>query len=129
MEQITFKVQGSASGMARPLNRSYARRRLVLCGLLQMPSAFCANPSEHQVPVIAGAIIHGCLCRVIGQNQSDQGVGVVDDYLIGFACKRLNRRGGKKSSFNWESFKAALTQLGVAQPRIVERERRHVVFA
>ncbi len=45
------------------------------------------------------------------------------------AFKWLNRRGGKRSSFNWGQFKAALKKLEVAMPRIVEKQRQHVVFA
>jgi len=50
-------------------------------------------------------------------------------HAIGCAFKWLNRRGGKRSSFNWGQFKAALKKLGVALPRIVERQRQHVEFA
>ena len=50
-------------------------------------------------------------------------------HAIGCAFKWLNRRGGKRSSFNWGQFKAALKKLDVALPRIVERQRQHVVFA
>jgi len=45
------------------------------------------------------------------------------------AFKWLNRRGGKRSSFNWSQFNAALKKLHVAQPRITEKQRQHVVFA
>ena len=50
-------------------------------------------------------------------------------YTIECAFKWLNRRGGKRRSFNWAMFKAALKWLGVAMPRIVERRRQHAVFA
>jgi hypothetical protein len=49
-------------------------------------------------------------------------------HAIGCAYKWLNRRGGKKSSFNWATFKVALKKLGLAMPRIVERKRQHAVF-
>ena len=49
-------------------------------------------------------------------------------YAIGCAFKWLNRRGGKKSSFTWATFKVALKKLGLAMPRIVERKRQHAVF-
>jgi len=49
-------------------------------------------------------------------------------YAIGCAFKWLNRRGGKRRSFTWVSFKVALKKLGVALPRIVERERQHATF-
>ena len=50
-------------------------------------------------------------------------------WTIKCAFKWLNRRGGKRSSFNWAQFKAALKKLGVALPRITEKRREHVVFA
>lgn len=50
-------------------------------------------------------------------------------HAIGSAFKWLNRRGGKRSSFNWAQFKAALKKLHVPLPRTVERQRQHVVFA
>jgi group II intron reverse transcriptase/maturase len=50
-------------------------------------------------------------------------------WTIKTAYKWLNRRGGKRSSFNWSSFRLALKKLGVAMPRITEKRRRHVVFA
>jgi len=50
-------------------------------------------------------------------------------HTIGCAFKWLNRRGGKRSSFNWSQFKAALKKLGVALPRVVEKQRRRGVFA
>lgn len=49
-------------------------------------------------------------------------------HVIGCAFKWLNRRGGKRSSFTWGRFKAALQVLPVALPRIVERRRQHAVF-
>ena len=50
-------------------------------------------------------------------------------WAIKTAYKWLNRRGGKRSSFNWACFRQALKKLGVALPRITEKRRRHVVFA
>jgi hypothetical protein len=50
-------------------------------------------------------------------------------HAIETAFKWLNRRGGKRSSFNWGQFKAALKKLEIALPRIVEKQRQHVVFA
>ena len=49
-------------------------------------------------------------------------------HAIGCAFKWLNRRGGKKRSFNWAEFKVALKKLGVVLPRIVEKQRQHVAF-
>jgi group II intron reverse transcriptase/maturase len=45
------------------------------------------------------------------------------------AFKWLNRRGGKRSSFNWSQFNVALKKLKVVLPRITEKQRQHVVFA
>jgi len=44
------------------------------------------------------------------------------------AFKWLNRRGGKKSSFNWSSFIRALNKLGVAKPRVTQKRQRQVVY-
>jgi group II intron reverse transcriptase/maturase len=41
---------------------------------------------------------------------------------VGAAFKWLNRRGGKRRSFTWEAFKRTLTRLGVARPRVTERQ-------
>jgi group II intron reverse transcriptase/maturase len=49
-------------------------------------------------------------------------------HAIGCAFKWLNRRGGKRRSFNWTEFKVALKKLKVALPRIVEKRQQHVVF-
>jgi group II intron reverse transcriptase/maturase len=50
-------------------------------------------------------------------------------WAIGCAFKWLNRRGGKRRSFSWAVFNAALTKVGVALPRFTEPRREHVVFA
>lgn len=50
-------------------------------------------------------------------------------WTIETAFKWLNRRGGKRRSFNWGQFKDALKRLGVALPRVTEKRREHVVFA
>ena len=44
------------------------------------------------------------------------------------AYKWLNRRGGKKSSFNWETFVKALERLKVAGPRVFDTGRKRVVY-
>lgn len=49
-------------------------------------------------------------------------------WTIECAFKWLNRRGGKRSSFNWAQFSVALEKLRVAKPRITEKKREHVVF-
>lgn len=50
------------------------------------------------------------------------------DEAIESAYKWLNRRGGKKNSFNWSSFVKALKRLGVAKPRVLKKQRAHVVY-
>ena len=49
-------------------------------------------------------------------------------FTIRCAYKWLNRRGGKRSSFNWGQFKVALEKSGIAWPRVVENKRTHAVF-
>jgi len=49
-------------------------------------------------------------------------------HAIGCAYKWLNRRGGKKGSFTWSTFKVALKKLGVAKPRFVGKRKQHAVF-
>jgi len=44
------------------------------------------------------------------------------------AFKWLNRRGGKRSSFNWAAFNRALELLHVSKPRIRPRRKQHAVF-
>jgi RNA-directed DNA polymerase len=50
-------------------------------------------------------------------------------WTIQCAYKWLNRRGGKRRSFNWAVFNAALKKLNVALPRITQKQREHAVFA
>ena len=45
------------------------------------------------------------------------------------AYKWLNRRGGKKNSFNWKSFTKALKRLKVATPRVFDTGRTRVVYS
>ncbi|MDZ7787034.1 MAG: group II intron reverse transcriptase/maturase [Halofilum sp. (in: g-proteobacteria)] len=49
-------------------------------------------------------------------------------WAIGCAFKWLNRRGGKRRSFNWGQFNTALKKLDVAWPRTTEKQHGHVVF-
>ncbi|MEZ5477699.1 MAG: group II intron reverse transcriptase/maturase [Thiolinea sp.] len=44
------------------------------------------------------------------------------------AFKWLNRRGGKKSSFSWGTFKRALEKLSIAKPRTAAYEKRHGIY-
>ena len=64
-----------------------------------------------------------------GIRSNEKAIGSFFSFTIRCAYKWLNRRGGKKSSFNWAEYKIALNKLGVAVPRIVERQRQHAVFA
>lgn len=50
-------------------------------------------------------------------------------HAIGCAFKWLNRRGGKKNSFNWTTFKLALKRLGVVRPETRRRQREHAILA
>jgi hypothetical protein len=50
-------------------------------------------------------------------------------WAIDCAFKWLNRRGGKRSSFNWAAFNRALVLFQVAKPRIRPRRKQHAVFA
>ncbi len=50
------------------------------------------------------------------------------EWAISCTFTWLNRRGGKRRSFNWKQFEAALTRMQVARPRITE-VRRPRVFA
>jgi hypothetical protein len=50
-------------------------------------------------------------------------------WTVECAFKWVNRRGGKRRSFNWAQFNAALKPLSVTLPRISEKRRERVVFA
>lgn len=50
------------------------------------------------------------------------------EWAIRCTFKWLNRRGGKRRSFNWKRYKEVLTRMQVARPRITE-VRRPRVFA
>jgi len=50
-------------------------------------------------------------------------------WTIGCAFKWLNRRGGKRKSFTWETFSKAIDRLGIAKPKMVMVNRQHRVFA
>lgn len=47
-------------------------------------------------------------------------------WTITCTFKWLNRRGGKRSSFTWESFTDMLERVGIAKPRITEVAKRRV---
>ena len=48
-------------------------------------------------------------------------------WAIKCAYKWLNRRGGKRKSFNWETFKQVLARVGIERPRITEVSSRRVI--
>lgn len=60
-----------------------------------------------------------------GLRSNEASVNSFFHYTVGCAFKWLNRRGGKKRSFNWAQFTVALEKLRVAKPRVVERRRQH----
>jgi RNA-directed DNA polymerase len=64
-----------------------------------------------------------------GLRTNSQALGTFFHVAMGCAFKWLNRRGGKRRSFTWARFTAAMQNLQVAQPRIVEKPRQHEVFA
>ena len=63
-----------------------------------------------------------------GVKSNERSVKRFYEEAIESAYKWLNRRGGKKSSFNWLSFTRALKRLGVATPRVTQKRKRHVVY-
>ncbi len=50
-------------------------------------------------------------------------------WALGCAFKWLNRRGGKRASFTWKAFKAALDRVGIAKPEITEVKTLHKALA
>lgn len=64
-----------------------------------------------------------------GLRSNEGSLGSFYTHAIECAFKWLNRRGGKRRSFNWAEFRIALEKLKIALPRIVEKQRQHVVFA
>ncbi len=63
-----------------------------------------------------------------GLRSNEQSLYCFYSWTIQCAFKWLNRRGGKRSSFNWAQFSAALEKLKVALPRTTEKRREHVAF-
>jgi len=63
-----------------------------------------------------------------GVKSNERSVRRFFNEAIESAFKWLNRRGGKKSSFNWSSFIRALNKLGVAKPRVTQKRQRQVVY-
>ena len=50
-------------------------------------------------------------------------------WAIRCSYKWLNRRGGKRRSYNWARFGEVLKRYEVERPRITEKSRQHAVFA
>jgi len=63
-----------------------------------------------------------------GVRSNERSLGGFYDFTIKSAYKWLNRRGGKRRSFNWGTFRAALEKYNIAQPRVIEK-KVHRVFA
>ena len=64
-----------------------------------------------------------------GLNGNSRSLGVFYTQVMQHVLKWLNRRGGKRRSHTWASFKAACKRLEIPKPRITETQRRHVVYA
>ena len=63
-----------------------------------------------------------------GVKSNERAVRRFYNEAIESAYKWLNRRGGKKNSFNWSTFVTALKRLDVATPRLFDTGRRRVVY-
>jgi hypothetical protein len=64
-----------------------------------------------------------------GVRSNEKSLGSFFNFTIECAFKWLNRRGGKRRSFNWGQFKVALKKLNIAWPRVTEKKGTHAVFA
>ena len=80
------------------------------------------------------AFVKGLNRRLVGHYNyfgfkgNESSVGRFYKAAVDAAFKWLNRRGGKKSSFTWVSFREGLSRAGIARPRTTVRQRKHVVF-
>ena len=63
-----------------------------------------------------------------GLRSNEQSLNSFYHWTIQCAFKWLNRRGGKRSSFNWAQFSTALRKLKVALPQTTEKRREHLAF-
>lgn len=61
-----------------------------------------------------------------GVQGNSRSLGRFFNWAIEGTFKWLNRRGGKRRSFNWTQFQLILERVGIAQPRITEVKRRRV---
>jgi len=73
-------------------------------------------------------------CKLVGHynyygvRSNERSLGGFYNFTIVCAYKWLNRRGGKRRSFNWGTFRAALEKHNIARPRVIEK-KVHRVFA
>jgi len=63
-----------------------------------------------------------------GVKSNERSVWRFYNEAIESAYKWLNRRGGKKNSFNWGTYVKALKRLNVATPRVYSSKRKRVVY-
>ncbi len=61
-----------------------------------------------------------------GVQGNSRSLGRFFNWAIACTFKWLNRRGGKRRSFNWAQFQLILERVGIAQPRITEVKRQRV---
>lgn len=64
-----------------------------------------------------------------GVRSNERSLGAFFDFTVKCAYKWLNRRGGKRRSFNWGQFKVTLEKLNIAWPKVTEKRGKHAVFA
>jgi hypothetical protein len=65
----------------------------------------------------------------LGLRSNEQSLNGFYTWTIQGVFKWLNRRGGKRGSFNWAQIRVALEKLKVALPQLTERRREYVAFA
>lgn len=63
-----------------------------------------------------------------GIKSNERAVRRFYNVAIESAYKWLNRRGGKKNSFNWMTFTKALERLKIATPRLFDTGRKRIVY-
>lgn len=63
-----------------------------------------------------------------GVRSNERSLGSFYTFAIECVYKWLNRRGGKRRSYNWETFRAALEKYNIARPFVTEK-KVHQVFA
>jgi len=70
----------------------------------------------------------GGIVNYFGLRSNEKALGVFYSFCIGCAFKSLNRRGGKRRSFNWVEFRVDLKKSGVALPEPVVRRLPEIVI-